>query len=128
MDICVLEWCKLFAEPRGKHCWQKVVSDSSAFVCGLLQELGISEQELNSYTKQVRDYRDRFVAHLDSEDVMIPPVLDVIKHSVSYLYDFLLAHEDEGSCFVDAPAISATEFYSAVTKQAEMVYGNQRLT
>ncbi len=128
MDICVLEWCKLFADPRGKHYWQKVVSDPGVFTRGLLQELGISEQEFDTYADGVREYRDKFVAHLDSEEVMTPPVLRVLKNSVSYLYDFLLAHEDEGGYFMDAPARSAALFYSSVTKQAKLVYGRQKPT
>jgi hypothetical protein len=128
MDICVLEWCKLFADPRGKHYWGKVVSDPAAFSCGLLQELGISEQELHTYVDEVREYRDKFVAHLDSEEVMRHPVLEVVKKSVSYLYDFLLAHEDEGGYFTDAPAMSAAQFCFSVNQQAESVYGRQRTT
>lgn len=128
MDICVLEWCKLFADPRGKHYWQKAVSDPDLFSHGLLQELGISKQELGAYVDEVREYRDKFVAHLDSEEVMRPPVLEVVKDSVSYLYDFLLAHEDEGGYFTDAPATSAALFHSSATKQAESVYGRRRAT
>jgi len=25
LDMAVLEWCKLFADPRGKHYWKKVI-------------------------------------------------------------------------------------------------------
>ncbi|MFZ1037522.1 MAG: hypothetical protein ACLPSL_04545 [Smithella sp.] len=123
MDICVLEWCKLFADPRGKHYWKKVISNLSVFSQGLLQELGISEQELCAYINEVRDYRDKFVAHLDQDEVMTPPVLEVIKNSTSCLYDFLLNHEDEGGYFTNAPAKSATLFLSSETQKAELVYG-----
>ena len=123
MDICVLEWCKLFADPRGKHYWQKVLSDPAVFIRGLLQALGMSEQELSVYVDEVRKYRDKFVAHLDTDEVMRPPVLEVVRSSVSYLYDFLIAHENAGGCFADAPASSAILFHSSVTKQADSVYG-----
>ncbi|HKI44605.1 MAG TPA: hypothetical protein VKA08_04635, partial [Balneolales bacterium] len=26
-DICVLEWCKLFADKNDKHCWLKLIED-----------------------------------------------------------------------------------------------------
>jgi len=55
----------------------------------------MSEQEFLAYVGKVREYRDKFVAHLDLEEVMRPPVLEIMKKSVSYLYDFLLAHENE---------------------------------
>jgi hypothetical protein len=27
IEICVLEWRKLFADPKGKHHWSKIISD-----------------------------------------------------------------------------------------------------
>lgn len=128
MDICVLEWCKLFADQRGKHFWGKVISDQSRFQHGLLQELGISEQDFLECVGKVREYRDKFVAHLDSEEIMKLPVLDVIKKSVSFLYDFILAHEDEGNYFPDAPAKSAVQFSIWIAKQAWPVYKGQKTT
>ncbi len=122
LDICVLEWCKLFGDARGKHFWRKVISDGASFYSRLLHELGITEDELNAYIDEVREYRDKFVAHLDSEEIMRPPVLEVAKSCVSYLYDYLLAHEDEGNYFVDAPACSSILFYGSVLKQGESVY------
>jgi len=128
MDICVLEWCKLFADPRGKHFYKKVVSDPTAFSRGLHQKLRISEQEFLAYVTEVREYRDKFVAHLDLKEVMTPPVLEVIKKSASYLYDFLLAHEDEGGYFADALAASAAQFCISVNKQAGAIYERQKAT
>jgi hypothetical protein len=43
IDICVLEWCKLFVEPSGKHYWGNIVSDPADFKARLLKELGIDE-------------------------------------------------------------------------------------
>jgi hypothetical protein len=128
MDICVLEWCKLFADPRGKHFCKKLASDPATFSRGLLRELRMSEKEFLAYVGEVREYRDKFVAHLDLEEVMRPPVLEVIKKSVSYLYDYLLAHEDEGGYFVDALATSAAQFCVSVNEQAGSIYGRQKGT
>jgi hypothetical protein len=128
MDICVLEWCKLFADQRGKHSWGKVVSDPIGFRQGLLRELAMSEREFLAYAGEVREYRDKFVAHLDSEEVMQPPVLDVVKKSVSYLYDFILTHEDRGGHFPGVPAKSAAQFSISLAEQAGSVYGRQKAT
>lgn len=122
MDICVLEWCKLFGDARGKHFWRKVVSDPAAFYSGLLHELGKTEDELKAYIDEVRDYRDTFVAHLDSEEIMHPPVLEVAKGCASYLYDYLLAREDEGDYFTGVSERSSALFYASVIKQGESVY------
>src|ERR1035437_6938167 len=102
LDISVLEWCKIFGDSRGKHYWRKVISDHAAFLNGLLQALGMTENELNAYVNEMREYRDKFVAHLDLEEIMQIPRLDVTKNSVSYLYDYLLDYEDEDDYFIDA--------------------------
>jgi len=63
MDNCVLEWCKLFADQWGKHFWGKVVSNPDTFRQELFQELNVSEQDFLAYVREVREYRDKFVAH-----------------------------------------------------------------
>jgi|GEM_PF-926854 hypothetical protein len=82
----------------------------------------MSEDEFNGYIGEVREYRDKFVAHLDSEETMRPPVLEVVKNSASCLYDYLLAHEDEGDYFFDAPARSSSTFYASVLNQVASAY------
>src|SRR6266571_8412423 len=77
LDICVLEWCKLFGDSRGKHYWRKVISDPTAFFKGLLKKLGMTEAEFTAYINEIKKYRDKFVAHLDSELIMNIPRLDV---------------------------------------------------
>ncbi|MCD4674473.1 MAG: hypothetical protein K8S18_00550 [Desulfobacula sp.] len=34
IDICVLEWCKIFGDLRGKHSWKKAISDPKSFKDG----------------------------------------------------------------------------------------------
>ena len=73
LDVAVLEWCKLFADPKAKHHWKKVVSNPEAFWESLLQKLGQEEVYFGSYCKQMRVYRDKFLAHLDAERTMQIP-------------------------------------------------------
>jgi hypothetical protein len=47
----------------------------------------------------MRAYRDKFVARLDAEPVMQIPTLRPARMSVAFLYDYLLAHEDDGGFF-----------------------------
>ena len=121
IDICVMEWCKLFGDLRGKHYWQKVIKDPTSFFNGLLEEMGMTEAEFYAYVNEMRTYRDKFVAHLDSEEVMQIPKLTVAKKSVSYLYDYLRTYEDEGDFFIGAPK-SASTFYSSFLKEGKSVY------
>ena len=110
LDVCVLEWCKLFGDKGGQHYWRKVVSDHEAFFVELLQKLKITETEFEEYVKGMRIYRDKFVAHLDTEEIMYPPKLRTARKSVSFLYKYLLENEEVDDCFHDAPKHVA-QFY-----------------
>lgn len=121
LDTCVLEWCKLFGDVRGMHYWKKVITDDSKFFAGLLKHLSISEAELESYVKEMRTYRDKFVAHLDSELVMNIPKLDLAKKSVLHLYKYILAMENEDNLFHGLPTNGAGYFRSS-SREAKREY------
>lgn len=121
LDTCVLEWCKLFADVRGQHFWRKVVTEQTDFFDGLLKTLGQAGADFDTYVKEVKTYRDRFVAHLDSDLKMQIPNLDVARNSIVYLYDYILANEDEGDFFNDAPS-SASSQYIRFAKEGKAVY------
>lgn len=122
IDMCVLEWCKLFADTRGKHYWQKVVTDENAFFQGLLSEVACTEDQFNNYIDTMKTYRDKFLAHLDDENTMNIPVLDKAKKSVFYLYKYLLDNEEENDCFNDVPAIA--DYFSNSSSEAETIFNN----
>lgn len=117
----MLEFCKLFAEKRGRHHWRKVVSDQTAFLTGLLPTLGMNETELNEYIQTFRFYRNKYLAHLDEETTGNFPDLGPGKDAVSYLYDYILEHEDEGDFFLDASA-TAADFYADRKEEAAEIY------
>jgi len=121
IDICVLEWCKLFGDKQGQNSWRKVITDQTAFFAGLLQTLDKTESEFDSYVMEMKTYRDKFTAHLDSEEVMNIPNLKVARKSVSFLYDYLLANEEEDDCFHDAPP-KASCFYRHFYSQGRKIY------
>lgn len=121
LDHCVLEFCKLFGDPRGKHYWRKVVTDEAGFYTGLLAELKLNGAEFDEYVAKMRNYRDKFVAHLDLDEVMHIPYLSVGRKAVAYLYDYLRDHEDEGNFFSDA-SDTADDFYAARAKEGVAVY------
>ncbi len=121
IDICVLEWCKLFSDKRGLQSWRKVVTDQTAFFAELLHAVGQTEGEFDSYVEEMKTYRDKFVAHLDSEEVMNIPKLRIARKSVSFLYGYLLANEEEDNCFHDAPP-KASHFYRLFYSQGRKVY------
>jgi hypothetical protein len=98
VDIAVLEWCKLFADRRGHHHWTRLVRpdlEQRQFLMNLLDVLQVNEAAWRQYLDEFRVYRDKFVAHLDMEDVARIPQLEMALQSTYFLYARLL---------VDAPA------------------------
>ena len=103
IDTCLLEWCKLFGDLRAKHHWSKSVTDSDRFTSGLYQKLGMDEAAFEEFRLEVREYRDKFVAHLDELNQAQIPRLQPVIDSVRYLYDYLVQVEDDLDAFPDAP-------------------------
>jgi hypothetical protein len=89
IDICVLDWCKLFADPQGKHHWRRVIDEPDRFKADLCATLGVTVAEFATLITQVRRYRDSFVAHLDNERMMRLPTLELPKRSIAFLHERL---------------------------------------
>lgn len=121
LDVAVLEWCKLFGDTRGKHYFGKVVSDATAFKAGLLSSLQATDVDFDQYIAQMRNYRDKFIAHLDDQNKMHIPSLTIAKKSTIYLYDYLVANKSKGNTFHDAPT-AAKPFYKEFLAQGKAAY------
>lgn len=121
LDICVLEWCKLFGDKHGKHYWRKAISKHDTFFRKLLRTSGVTELELNGHIQEMRTYRNKFVAHLDSDEVMHIPDLTLTLKSVSFLYDYLLANEGQPEFFADATK-PASAFYKTYLEEGKKAY------
>jgi hypothetical protein len=126
LDIAVLEWCKLFADQSAKHHWRKVVTDQDKFLSELLVKLSITEDIFNSHVKEMRTYRDKFIAHLDEQNVMQIPQLDIAINSCQFLYQWILRKESQNDTFYDAPA-DAEAFYNDHLSQGKEAYALRRL-
>ena len=121
LDVCVLEWLKLFGEKNGKQSWENVITENDVFKKDLLKTLKITEDEFSLYINQMRKYRDKFIAHLDSDKVADIPNLQIALESAIHFYNYLLANEEENDCFIDAP-IEASIYYSSMQLEAQIVY------
>ncbi len=89
IDISVLEWLKLFGDHNDKHHWKKVVDDREAFKTEMLNKCSITEDELVNCRKSFKEYRDKFVAHLDYEETMYIPELNIALAVVKYYYCYV---------------------------------------
>lgn len=76
IDIAVLEWLKLFGDHNDKHHWKNVVEDKQSFKRKMLSSCAINEDDLVQSRESFKTYRDKFIAHLDSEEIMNIPVLN----------------------------------------------------
>ena len=100
LDIAVLEWCKLFADPKARHHWHRIIqtdAEQKQFLAQLLPAVGVNAKGWEQYLKKVRDYRDKFIAHLDEENQMNIPSTEPALKSVFFLYAHLLALAPTGS-------------------------------
>ena len=64
LDLCVLEWCKLFAGKNSMHHWRKVVAHPDRFEVALRARLRLTKPQFDEYITAMCAYRDKFVAHL----------------------------------------------------------------
>ncbi|SOE98072.1 hypothetical protein SAMN05446635_6030 [Burkholderia sp. OK233] len=95
IDVAVLEWSKLFVDWEAKHHWRRFVKDTearTAFRSGLLAVIGLDRAAWEQYHADVKTYRDHFIAHLDDDDVMIPPRLRIALDSTVFFYQHLVAN------------------------------------
>lgn len=67
----------------------------------------------------MKSYRDKFLAHLDDENIMSIPHLDKAEKSIIHLYRYLLTHEEEENCFSDAPSIE--EYFCNSSSEAKAI-------
>ncbi len=111
LDIGILEWCKLFTEAAGKHHWRQSVINHAAFEAAVLLATGMTEAEFSEYGDRLRHYRNRFLAHLDDDNVFRLPTMIAAINSTKCLLHWLLTHEDDCSAF-PADHVQAEEFYA----------------
>jgi hypothetical protein len=121
IDICVLDWCKLFAEKSGKHCWINVVNDAEDFQTALLKHLGVTAEEWQRQIDVMRRYRDKFLAHLDSDHVMNIPRLDLARDAVWFYHSWVVAKEAKAGDIKGLPNELDTGFQQAQS-ESERVF------
>lgn len=125
MDICVLEWCKLFAEQKGKHCWLTVVADPVSFKGELLQHLGLDGAAFEREVEAMRHYRDKFLAHLDSEHRMSIPSLEIAKGAVWFYHAYVVRNEIPPGDLAGLPSV-LDPGYAHCEAEAREIYNRNK--
>jgi len=90
IDIAILEWLKLFGGHNDKHHWKKIVSNKEEFKSQFLTACEITDNKFEEYQDELKKYRDKFVAHLDGEEKMNIPQLDISITAVKHYYKYIL--------------------------------------
>ena len=121
LDVGILEWCKLFTESGGKHHWRQTISDHPAFLVALTQVTSKTEAEFTEYQDWLRRYRNRFLAHLDEDNVFRLPPMTVAVASTKLLLQWLLEKEDDCDA-LPVDHITAEAFYIHVLEDARAVF------
>jgi hypothetical protein len=104
LDQCVLEWCKLLGDERAQHHSSRIVSDNARFEQELLAALNMDATAFQAYRNVMREYRDRFVAHLDELHVMTIPKLDTARASVEFYHAYIARNEAHAGDLTGLPA------------------------
>jgi hypothetical protein len=95
LDIAVLEWCKLYADKKAYHSYRKVVTDPRNFLPQMYSDYGATERLWAVYKKEMKTYRDKFIAHLDNRNIMHIPEMNFAQYSINYIYDTIICEQDE---------------------------------
>jgi len=120
LDVGILEWCKLFAESTGKHYWAQSISDHPAFLVELVQATGKSDSEFSEYRDGLRRYRNRFLAHLDEDNVYRLPRMTAAVSSTKLLLTWLVEKEDNCDA-LPTDHVTGEVFYVHVLEHARAV-------
>jgi hypothetical protein len=107
IDICVLDWCKLFADRRAVHHWRKIVSDPAKFEGDLLAHLKLTLDAFQQLIDRVRCYRDKFVAHLDEHNRMDIPTLDLLAEAIQFYHAHVVTNEVQPGDLTEIPTDTA---------------------
>jgi hypothetical protein len=124
LDIATLEWCKLIGDKNDKHHWSRIVTDPAAFEAALHGDLCLPPAGFADYVASVRRYRDKFVAHLDSDRTMDIPDFDVAEHAVRFYHAYLVEHEVPDGVLLNLPSSPAAlaTYYKGEERTSSLIF------
>jgi hypothetical protein len=105
----VLERCKLLGDEEDKHFWRNAVTDPPAFEASLLAHLGMTASDFVDLAQKMRRYRDRFVAHLDSDAKMDIPRLTAALAANSFYHGHIVRAEAAAASYRFATIVGYAE-------------------
>jgi hypothetical protein len=125
IDICVLDWCKIFADQRAVHHWRKIVTDPAKFEADLLAHLNLTPDDFQQLIGNVRFYRDKFVAHLDEHNTVDVPTLDLLEKALGFYHAHIVTNEVQPGDLAGIPTDTPAKFnlgYKQCVDEAAQVF------
>jgi hypothetical protein len=123
LNCCVLEWCKLFVDTKnrnpGEHRWDNVVADKVQFKAELFQH--VDNTEFSTLKKAMRTCRDKFIAHLDDQNIEYTPHMDIAKDAVQFYHIYIVQNEASPGDLAGLPT-DLDDYYSVRNREAEKIY------
>ncbi len=86
-----------------------------------MTSLGIDDVAFQREIEVMRKYRDKFIAHLDSESVMNIPALDIAKKAVWVYHSYIVQHEAQPGDLAELP-VELDAGYTQCEQEAHRIY------
>lgn len=102
-----------------KRYWANIVNNPVLFKDRLLRYIGTQEAEFQKDVDTMLRYRDKFIAHLDSDPIMFIPALDAAKKAVWFYYDYVLTENAVNSAGLP---LDLDAGYMETEEEARIVY------
>lgn len=125
VDVCVLEWCKLFGNRNGKCHWQKVLKQPDVFKQDLLNMHHLDESDLRKLWTTIKDYRDSFVAHVEDQETTPAPYMTVPYLLVNFYFTRLQSEFAELQSLDCLPKYMDRYFDSSLSEAEEVFRFNK---
>lgn len=118
IDLAVLDWFHLFGYHNDDLHWKRIAHDIEAFRNGLYDYLEVSKDEWESYRDEIKEYRDKDVAHIEVRLVSNVPEMTIALKAVNYYYRFVLRELFNFSDYSSLPR-DLIEYHKNSLKQTE---------
>ena len=92
----------------------------------MLEYVGIDEKEFKSLWKKVLKYRNKFVAHLDSDEIMNVPLMENTYKTITFYYTQLRKYAKEEGYLNDLPADVETYYEKCHTDAVNQYAANKK--
>jgi len=88
IELSILDWIHLFGSHKDDLHWKNNVKNSNSFRESLLNMLKIDEQEWESYRSEVKEYRDKDIAHIEVREKSHVPEMELALEATNYYYKY----------------------------------------